>query len=236
MTSEKVSQATYLLDPPGYDGDMTGAPLTYHQRVSTDKRAAILAAARELFSQHGYDKTSLLRVAEAAKVSTATLFRQFPNKAALFEAIVLNFWSELDTPGPAPAPGDPGAGLRSLGSRYAALLLRDGMAGIFRLVISEAPQFPELARIQFDLGKAPFFDEVRRYIEDEDASGSLDVDDPEMAATQFLGMISNYVLWPRMLLVDWDLPAGKVDHVVDSAVDTMLARYRVPAALTQRLL
>lgn len=28
-----------------------------------------------------------------------------------------------------------------------------------------------------------------------------------MAATQFLGMISNWVLWPRILLVDWDLPA-----------------------------
>lgn len=203
---------------------MTGA-LTYHQRVATDKRAAILAASRELFSQQGYDKTSLARVAEAANVSTATLFKQFPNKAALFEAIVLTFWSEVDTPGSAPAPGDPDSGLRSLGCRYAALLLRDGMAGLFRLVIAEAPQFPELARIQFDLGKAPFFDEVRRYIEDEGASGSLSVEDPEMAATQFLGMISNYVLWPRMLLVDWDLPADKVAQVVDSAVDTFLARY-----------
>jgi AcrR family transcriptional regulator len=205
---------------------MTGEALTYHQRVATSKRSAILAAARELFSQHGYDKTSLIRVAEAANVSTATLFKQFPNKAALFEAIVLTFWSEVDTPRPAPAPGDPAGGLRSLGSRYAALLLRDGMAGLFRLVIAEAPQFPELARIQFDLGKAPFFDEVRKYIEEEAASGSLTVEDPEMAATQFLGMISNYVLWPRMLLVDWELPENKVVYVVDSAVDTFLARYR----------
>ncbi|MGP3534150.1 TetR/AcrR family transcriptional regulator [Microbacterium sp. RD1] len=205
---------------------MTGDALTYHQRVATDKRAAILVAARELFSQHGYDKTSLVRVAERANVSTATLFKQFPNKAALFEAIVLSFWSEVGTPESAPAPGDPHAGLRSLGSRYAALLLRDGMAGLFRLVIAEAPQFPELARIQFDLGKAPFFDEVRRYIEEESASGSLAVEEPEMAATQFLGMISNYVLWPRMLLVDWELPTGTVDRVVDSAVETFLARYR----------
>lgn len=205
---------------------MSEAALTYHQRIATDKRAAILAAARDLFSTHGYDKTSLARIAEAANVSTATLFKQFPNKAALFEAIVLGFWSEVDPPASASALGDPRAGLRSLGSRYAALLSREGMAGLFRLVIAEAPQFPELARIQFDLGKAPFFDEVQRYIEAENDSGSLDVDDAEMAATQFLGMISNYVLWPRMLLVDWELPPDKVPHVVNGAVDTFLARYR----------
>jgi TetR/AcrR family transcriptional regulator, regulator of autoinduction and epiphytic fitness len=200
--------------------------LTYHQRVSTDKRSAILAAARELFSRNGYDKTSLLRVAEAANVSTATLFKQFPNKSALFEAIVLSYWSEAEAPGAAPAAGDPAAGLRTLGSRYADLLGREGMAGLFRLVIAEAPQFPELARIQFDLGKAPFFDEVEAYIEAENASGSLDVDDAEMAATQFLGMIANHVLWPRMLVLDWHLPPEKAERVVDSAVLTFLARYR----------
>lgn len=204
---------------------MSGSALTYHQRVATDKRAAILTAARELFSQQGYDKTSLQRIAEAANVSTATLFKQFPHKAALFEAIVLSFWSEVDTPVSAPAPGDPGTGMRTLGARYAALLQREGMAGLFRLVIAEAPQFPELARIQFDLGKAPFFDEVRGYIEAESESGALMADDAEMAATQFLGMISNYLLWPRMLLVDWELPTEKVAQVVEGAVDTFLARY-----------
>ncbi|WP_380165593.1 TetR/AcrR family transcriptional regulator [Jannaschia sp. R86511] len=197
----------------------------YHQRVSSDKRAAILTSARTLFTRSGYDKTSLARVADEAGVSTATVFKQFPNKAALFEALVLDFWTEVEVAGPAPTEGDPASGLSALGTRYAALLLRDGMAGLFRLVIAEAPQFPELARIQFDLGKAPFFDEVRRYVEAEHALGSLRVEDPEMACTQFLGMIANYVLWPRMLLVDFALPADRVQDVVESAVLTFLARY-----------
>ena len=93
------------------------------------------------------------------------------------------------------------------------------------MVIAEAPRFPELGRIQFDLGKVPFFDEVCRYLEAETGQGRLDVDDPIMAATQFLGMISNYVLWPRMLLMDWSLSAEQVEKVVDGGVATMLARY-----------
>lgn len=199
---------------------------TYHQQIADGKRAAILNSGRELFSNSGYDKTSLIRVAEAAGVSTATLFKQFPNKAALFEAIILSFWSSVDDQAAGAAAADPAAGMKSLGTRYAALLGREGMAGLFRLVIAEAPQFPELARIQFDLGKAPFFDEVQRYIASESAAGTLRADDPEMATTQFLGMISNYVLWPRMLLTHWEPSAEKVEALVDDAVRTFLARYQ----------
>ncbi|WP_440578940.1 TetR/AcrR family transcriptional regulator C-terminal domain-containing protein [Streptomyces sp. AC154] len=38
-------------------------------------------------------------------------------------------------------------------------------------------------------------------------------------------MIANYVLWPRMLLADWSPAPADVDHTVDEAVTTMLARY-----------
>ena len=201
---------------------------TYHQRVAVEKRAAILAAALQLFSEDGYDKTSLARVADVANVSRATLFKQFPTKADLFAAIVVDYWSTGVDGGHTPPAGAPAAGLTTIGRQYAALLLRDGMAGLFRIVIAEARRFPELGRVQFDLGKVPFFGRVCRYLEAETEQGTLDVDDPTMAATQFLGMISNYVLWPRLLLVDWELSAEQVDDVVDSAVATMLARYGAP--------
>lgn len=202
---------------------------TYHQQVASEKRAAILAAATDLFTANGYDRTPLSRVAQTAGVSTATLFKQFPNKAALFEAIVTDYWTGSTEDEPAPEPGAPRTGLTSLGTRYASLLGRDGMADLFRMVIAETPRFPELGRVQFDLGKSPYFDTVRRYVEAEAERGTLVVDDAVMATTQFLGMISNYVLWPRMLLVDWDLSAGATRRVVDGAVETMMARYRPPA-------
>ena len=61
----------------------------YHRRVAATNRAAILDAATSLFLDSGYDRVSLARVAEVAGVSKATLFKQFPTKAELFEATVL---------------------------------------------------------------------------------------------------------------------------------------------------
>lgn len=204
---------------------------TYHQRLAAEKRALILGAATELFSELGYDKTSLARVAERAGVSTATMFKQFPTKADLFQAIVLQFWAaDPDAEVSEPTLGDPSAALLTLGSRYAELLRRPGMAGLHRMVIAEAPRFPELGRIQFDLGKEPFFELVREYIDRESGAGKLVALDGVRATTEFLGMISNFVLWPQLLLQEWSPSDEEVAATVDSAVATFLARYLSEAA------
>lgn len=198
----------------------------YHQQVASEKRAAILAAAMALFGELGYHGTSLARVADAAHVSKATLFKQFPTKDDLFAAIVIDYWDAGRGTERIPSPGDPRAGLTLIGTRYAGLLAQEQMVGLHRMVIAEAPRFPELARTQFDLGKAPFFDQVRGYLEAETEAGGLVVADATTAATQFLGMISNVVLWPRLLLVDFKVTSADITHVVDEAVATMLARYQ----------
>jgi len=202
---------------------------TYHQRLAEQKRTAIVDAATALFLESGYDKTSLARIADAAGVSKATLFKQFPTKAELFDAIVTDYW-RTEEGALTPPPGDPAAGLTALGNRYVALLTRPGMVALFRIVIAEATRFPELGQTQFKLGKQPFFDAVRDYLAAEHLAGTLAVGDPVLAATQFLGMISNFAFWPRMLLVNW-APTGKaMAHSVDEAVQTVLARYAVTAA------
>jgi AcrR family transcriptional regulator len=199
---------------------------TYHQQVAAEKRSLILNAATGLFSDLGYDKTSLARVAERAGVSTATMFKQFPTKADLFTAIVLQFWESGPTARVAPVElGDPRSGLQSLGNLYARLLRRPGMAGLHRMVIAEAPRFPELGRVQFDLGKEPFFERVREYVQAEVEAGALRAPDVTRATTEFLGMISNFVLWPQLLLQEWSPTDDAVEATVRSAVETFLARY-----------
>lgn len=198
---------------------------SFHQRVAAEKRAAILTAALDLFGTRGFTRTSLAQVAEAAQVSRATLFRQFPTKDDLFDAIVAEVWAHRTQAPAQVAADDPETSLRTLGTVYADLLGRPGMANLFRLVIAEAPALPDLGRRQFDLGKMPFFEQVRHYFSIADAAGALHVQDPTMAATQMLGMISNFVLWPRMFLVDWDPGDEAVARAVEEAVLTTLARY-----------
>jgi AcrR family transcriptional regulator len=207
---------------------VTATPQTYHQRVAGEKRAAIIAAATSLFLKRGYAETSLARIAEAAGVSTATLFKQFPTKAELFAAMVVESWQLSGADLQTPATGDPAAGLRVLGNRYVELMSRDEMVALFRIVIAEAPRFPDLAEAHFTLGKAPFFDSVKSYLAAEHAAGALDCADPELATTQFLGMISNFAFWPRLLLVDWHPTGEDLNRTVTEAVGAMIARYGSP--------
>ncbi|MFJ7239957.1 TetR/AcrR family transcriptional regulator [Streptomyces olivaceus] len=198
----------------------------HHRRLAQQKREAITSSATALFLERGYSGTSLARIAEAAGVSKSTLFKQFPTKAALFEAIVTESWQQRSGQAPArPPAGDLRAGLVAVGRQYAELVGRPGMTALFRIVIAELPRLPELGRVQFRLGKLPYFDSVRLYLEAEHEAGTARVPDAESAANQFLGMIANFVLWPRMLLTDWNPAAQETDYAVDEAVETMLARY-----------
>ncbi len=197
---------------------------TYHQRIAQEKRALIVAAATALFLELGYDRTSLARIAERSGVSRATLFKQFPSKADLFDAMVTESWSTADEADPPPA-GDVVDGLRTIGRRYAELLGRPQMVDLFRIVIAELPRFPELASAQFSQGKLPYFESVRDYLLAEHQAGTVRIDDADLAATQFLGMISNYVFWPALLVPGWEVSDERVAQVVDEAVRTMVARY-----------
>lgn len=197
---------------------------TYHQRVAQEKRALIVTAATELFLELGYDRTSLARIAERSGVSRATLFKQFPSKAALFDAIVTESWSTAEEEDPPPA-GNVVDGLTAIGRRYAELLSRPQMTDLFRIVIAELPRFPELAHAQFSQGKVPYFESVRSYLLAEHEAGTVRIEDADLAATQFLGMISNYVFWPTLLVPGWKVSAERVAQVVDEAVRTIAARY-----------
>ena len=197
----------------------------YHRTIAAANRAAILDAATEHFLELGYDRTSLARVAQTAGVSKATLFKQFPTKAELFEATVL---AAADTPGEEredPPTGDLRSGLTALGFAYAELLCRPRLEQLMRTVIAESPRFPELRERTFDFGTLAVLSALHRYLRNETAAGSACVDDPDTAATQFLGMIATVVFWPRLVHGGWSLTHDEIARVVSEAAETMVARY-----------
>src|ERR1700687_4182479 len=57
-------------------------------RPDDETRQLIYQAARHEFAESGYAATSMETVARLAGVSTKTLYRLIPNKAALFEGMV----------------------------------------------------------------------------------------------------------------------------------------------------
>ncbi|MFT4113924.1 TetR/AcrR family transcriptional regulator [Silvibacterium sp.] len=202
---------------------------SYHERVKGEKRRAAIDAAMEVFLEQGYERASLQQIAGRASVSTATLFKRFPTKAALFEAIVHDFWSEDAEIGRIPPVGDPKAGLRRIGMDFATLVRLPRMVAFTRLLIAEAPRFPELTQVMLETGKIPYILRVADYLKQERAAGRLKVEDPKRAARQFLAMIADQLFWPALLTAGFKVSDRDAKLAVDEALQTLLARHAAPA-------
>jgi AcrR family transcriptional regulator len=74
-------------------------------------RAAVLAAAREEFAQHGYVEAKVDRIAERAELTRGAVYSNFPSKRALYLAVLIDLIERADadevpsSPGPAEALG-----------------------------------------------------------------------------------------------------------------------------------
>jgi AcrR family transcriptional regulator len=207
----------------------------YHERVKAENLARIICAARDLFLEQGYDRSSLAQIARRAGVSTGTLFKRYPSKIDLFKAVAAQQW-QLDVQyAEPPVPGDPQDGLTRIGRDYACLVGRPGTAALCRLVITELPRLPELAEsvgTGFATDRGPFFERLRTYLEAEVEAGTLDFHTadgrdltPTEVAQQFLAMIGGQLLWPQLVQNDFIPPGPTETTVVDEAVTLMVTRY-----------
>ena len=70
-------------------------PAGRRPKTDGDTRAAILAAARRVFAQHGLDGASVREVAETAKVNNAMIYYHFKDKEDLYRAVLTNSFSTM---------------------------------------------------------------------------------------------------------------------------------------------
>jgi AcrR family transcriptional regulator len=119
------------------------------ERRKESRPAELLAAALELFVERGYAAARLDEVAARAGVSKGTLYLYYESKEELFKAVVRETIVPLIDAGRRDVEGssEPSAVLlerffRDWWERFGATRL----AGIAKLIIAEAGNFPEVAR------------------------------------------------------------------------------------------
>ena len=200
---------------------------SWQQRVAREKKDAILNAAMQAFLDAGYDRTTLEHIARAAEVSTGTLFKHFPTKAKLFGGIMERAWTETVDDLAGPSGGSVADELQRIGLDYADRLGQAETVALFRVIIAEAPRFPELGQQLYERGKAPYLERLEQFMSDAAEKAALEPRDSwAIPAREFLGMVNDQLFWPRLLIVDFTPTQATSVEVVDSAVATFLSRYK----------
>ncbi len=199
----------------------------------TAKRQQIMEGARRIFLSDGFDGASIGDIVRAAGVSKGTVYAYFPSKEKLFEALVIEDRRKqaevlftLDE-----NSRDVARVLRRLGQTFLDMLLQPDSLAFLRIVVGAAAKFPEIGKAYFDAGPCYGTNRLGAYLERMTAQGALSVDDPQLAARQFLDLCKTG-LHLRMLLGDCDKPTEEeIGRNLDGAVRVFLAAYGPPPAL-----
>ena len=117
------------------------------RRCPDERPAQILEAALDVFGEKGLAAARLDDIAKRAGVAKGTIYLYFPNKDELFRAVIRStVGGELDRAESALAAGPPDAQLASFMEGYWAFMCTPTFERLHRLVMSEIPKFPDLAR------------------------------------------------------------------------------------------
>jgi TetR/AcrR family transcriptional repressor of mexJK operon len=193
------------------------------------KPQQIRETAARLFIEHGYGAVSMDAIARAAGVSKATIYAHFVDKAELFGAIMyeecLRAWPDialLDG-----EPGDVGTALLGLGRAYAATLSDPRVVAVYRMVVAEAPRFPELGRAFFENGPKMVTDRLALYLARAAAQGRLALSDARFAAQQFLALLRGEYHLRSVLQLAPPVEPAEIDAVAAGATAVFLGAYGV---------
>lgn len=193
----------------------------------SSKRRQILAGARKVFMDLGFDGASMGEIARAAGVSKGTLYVYFADKSALFEAIleeeallhgqvVFNFDPARDAE----------TTLRDFGAAYLHLLCRPGGGSAIRTVMAIAERMPDVGRRYYLRVLDKTINRLSEYLKAHVASGDLAIDDCDLAASQFMELCKASLFLPFVFQAAPPPSERRMMEVIDSATRMFLAAYK----------
>jgi AcrR family transcriptional regulator len=162
-------------------------------RCDEDTRAIIVEAARSEFATSGYAATSMESVARRVGMSTKTLYRLIPNKAALFEATVTEridrFVSIVKLR--ACDGRDIEAALTEALIVCGELILDGEVIALQRMILGESDKFPEVAETFYHKAIRRTEETLAGWLRAQAARGLIEIDDATAtaAAGMLLGML-----------------------------------------------
>ncbi len=195
----------------------------------------ILAAARDLFLEQGFDVVTMDMVTRVSGVSKATLYVHFANKEALFEAVLTDeakrvtdtIWlSDVEV-------DDVPMALNRVARNFIDIFTTSRCVLLWRAAIGAVPRFPEIGRVVFEAGPVVVTERLARFFTLAHEKGLLDVPNPTLAARQFLSIIRGDIDVRGMLSLE--LPAkAEIEEQIEEGITLFLARYERRDGMSRR--
>jgi AcrR family transcriptional regulator len=187
-------------------------------RSDQETRGIILAAARHEFAASGFAATNMESVARSAGVSTKTLYRLIPNKAALFEAMITERLDRFASVVRLRAceGGDIEAALREALLVCGELILDPEVIALQRMILSETDKFPDIAETFYHKAIIRTQATLASWLQAQHRRGLLVVEDAEQAAGFLLGMLA---FQPQRAVMFGHMPAPTRKAIENRAAD-----------------
>lgn len=195
------------------------------KRDTSLKRNVILEGAIKVFTENGFDASSMDRIAEVAGVSKRTIYNHFPSKEILFQAIVADFLKQRDEIKPIRYVSALSLEEQLKEFARAELFLinnpvRRGLSKLFTSVFLMDIDFGKKTRSQFEPHKA-FTIWLNAAKEDQ----KLSFQSPVLAARVFYGMVEGCLTYPALFSDGESLIY--MDPLLDELISVFLACYKV---------
>jgi AcrR family transcriptional regulator len=204
------------------------------RRRKAERPAEIVRAALATFGEKGFAAARIDEIARRAGVSKGAVYLYFPTKEELFRAVVEQAIAPhlmairqalLSHPGPFRDL------LAELLERLAEVVIRLPVGGVARMVIGEARNFPELARVWHDELVSVALEALAGAVERAQARGEIRSGDARAIALQLVAPLFMAVLWRETFVpagaAPFDIPALARQHAA-TLLHGLLAKPETP--------
>jgi TetR/AcrR family transcriptional regulator len=167
-----------------------------------DRRTQLLEIALNLFAKKGFNGTTTKEIAAAAGVTEAVIFRHFPNKHALYQAVLesqigCTSFQEWMAEAQACMDRNDDEGLfRTIAK--AIIQSYSGEAKHERVMLFAALEGNEQGLAHYRSFSSPIFELLRVYIVRRQREGALAGFDPGAILAAIAGMAQRYAMYTRM--------------------------------------
>jgi len=184
----------------------------------------IVEVASELFTELGFQATTLDKVAQRAKISKLSIYRHFENKEALFSASIVAGCQQLFAPQAllVGVDGSVEEQLMAVGTLLLRTLLRPDVSSIEAMVMADKTNQKSLSKLHYEACPAHVIAQIETLLRQLHAKALLNVPDPLQSARLFAALFKGSDL---LMIARFDEARAEDDNEIESYCRSAVAMF-----------